>query len=183
MYPLIRAAALALALQQAAALTAELAAQGKNGSACPLVTEQEIEAATGLDYKPGDEIDQEYEMIAGGDTCMWGGPSMVGDDLPEINITFIAASAGGSHTELRARRKPRPDCTRAPVADVGDGGFVESCEGSIRSASVYVRMGSSDLVVSVYQQEAKDGKQSLASAPKPVAIAIAKAAAARGKGN
>jgi hypothetical protein len=44
-------------------------------------------------------------------------------------------------------------------------------------------MGSSDLVVSVYQQEAKEGKPSLASAPKPVAIAIAKAAAARGKGN
>ena len=182
MHTLIRAAALALALQQAAALTAELAAQGKNGSTCPLVTEKEIEAATGLDYEPGYEIEQEYEMIAGGDTCMWGGPGMVGDDLPEINITFIAASAGGSHTELRARRTLRPDCTRAPAADVGDGGFVESCDGSIRSASVSARVGSSDLVVSVYQQKAKEGKQSLASAPKPVAIAIARAAAARGKG-
>jgi hypothetical protein len=179
MCTLIRAAALALALQPAAALTAELAAQGKNGSACPLVTEKEVEAATGLDYPPGDEIEQEYEMIAGGDTCMWGGPSMVRDDLPEINITFIAASSGGSHTEMRARRKLRQDCTREPVAGVGDGAFAESCEGSIRSASVYARMGNSDLVVSVYQQE---GKQSLASAPKPVAIAIAKAVAAGGKG-
>lgn len=182
METLIRAAALALALQQAAALTAVVAAQGKNGSACSLVSEKEIEAATGLDYTPGDEIEEEYEMIAGGDTCMWGGPSLVGDDLPEINITFIAAGTGGSHTESRAKRKLRPDCTREPVAGVGDRAFAESCDGSIRSASVYARMGSSDLVVSVYQQEAKQGKQSLNSAPKPVAIAIAKAAAARGKG-
>jgi hypothetical protein len=178
MHTLIRAAALALTLQQAAAVT-ELAAQD---AACSLVTEKEVEAATGLDYRPGDEIQQEYEMIAGGDTCLLGGPSLVGDDLPEINITFIAASPGGSHTESRRKRKLRPDCTRDPVSGVGDRAFVESCEGTIRSSSVYAQMGNSDLVVSVYQQEAEEGRLSLASAPKPVAIAIAKAAAARGTG-
>jgi hypothetical protein len=184
MQRLIRAAALTLALQQAAAVTAAVAAQGKEGSgaiapACPLVTEKEIEAATGLDYRLGKEIEQEYEWIDGGETCMWGGPSMVHEDLPEITVTVIAAGARGSHTERRHKQGPQKECTRESVPGVGDRAFADICEGSLQSASVFARMGNSDVVVRVYQQE---GKVPLAYAPKPVAIVIAKAAAARATG-
>ena len=181
-HTLIRAAALALAFQQAASLTAELAAQGAGGSArstnlvCPLLTEKEVEAATGLDYGPGKDFDEQDEGIDE-PTCMWGGPSMVGRDLPEIVVRFFPASARGSHTEARAKWKLRAGCTREPVRGVGDRAFVEICGGSISSASVYARTGRSDIAVHVYLKRG----ESMASPVKPVAIALAKAAAARAK--
>ena len=182
MHTLIRVSALALALQQAAAVTAELAAQGKEGlwataPACPLVTEKEVEAATGLDYRPGNEIEQEYEWIVGGETCMWGGPSMVHEDLPEITVTFIAASARGSHTERRHNQGPRKECTRESVPGVGDRAFAETCEGRLFGVSVYAKTGNDDVVVRVYHL-----KPMSKASVKPAAIAIAKAAAARATG-
>lgn len=184
MHTLIRAATLALALQQAASLTAKLAAQGAGGPArpanpaCPLVTEKEVEATTGLDYGPGKDFDELDEGIGGKATCMWGGPSLMGEDLPEINVVFIPASARGSHTEARAKRKLLAECTRESVRGVGDRAFVEICGGSISSASVYARTGRSDIAVQVYLKRG----ESMASPVKPVAIALAKAAAARAKG-
>src|SRR5688572_7301730 len=112
MYTLIRAATLALALQQATTVTAKLAAQGAGGAArppnpaCPLVTEKEVEAATGLDYGPGEDFDELHEGVGGKATCVWGGPGRV-KDLPEIGVFFFPASARGSHTEARAKRKLR----------------------------------------------------------------------------
>jgi hypothetical protein len=182
MHTLIRAVALALVLQQAATLTAELAAQGNGGAgatdpACPLVTEKEVEAATGMDYRPGEEIDQEYENIEGGTTCMWGGPSMVNDDLPEINVTFIAASPRGSHTERRRKQRLAAGCTREPVSGVGDNAFAEICGRGLYGVSVYARTGKNDVLVSVYEM------RGLAKASvKPAAIALARAAAARVRG-
>jgi hypothetical protein len=179
---LIRAAALALALQQAATATVGLAAQDTEGPgpadpACSLVTEKEVEAATGLDYRPGEDIEQEYEWIEGGETCMWGGPSMAYEDLPEIDITVIATGAGESHTEQRHKRRLAQGCTREPVSSVGDRAFAEICDGKLFGVSVYARTGSNDVVVRVYH---------LAPMPKasvkPAAIALARAAAARAKG-
>jgi hypothetical protein len=184
MQTLIRAAMIALALQQTATVTAELAAQGAGAAArppnpaCPLVTEKEVEAATGLDYGPGEDFDELYEGVGGKATCVWGGPSLMGEDLPEIGVLFFPASAGGSHTEARAKRKLLADCTREPVPGVGDRAFVEICSRSISSASVYARTGSSDIAVQVYLKRG----ESMASPVKPVAIALAKAAAARAKG-
>ena len=178
MHTLLRATALALAIQQAASLTAELAAQGAgraatpSNAACALLTEKDVEAATGLDYGPGEHFD---ELNVGPDkaTCVW-----VVEDLPEIGIDFFPAGAGGSRTEARAKVKPRAQCTRASVRGVGDLAFAETCEGRISSASVYARTGRSDIAVVVYL---KPG-ESMASPIKPVAIALAKAAAARAKG-
>lgn len=183
MHTLIRAAVLALAFQQAASLTAELAAQGAGGAArppnpaCPLVTEKEVEAATGLDYGPGEDFDELYEGVGGKATCVWGGPSLMGEDLPEIGVLFFPASARGSHTEARAKLKLLADCTRESVRGVGDRAFVETCGGAISSASVHARTGTSDVAVQVYLKRG----ESMASPVKSVAIALAKAAAARAK--
>ncbi len=182
MHRLIRAATLALALQQTATVTAELAAQGNGGRAeptdspCALVTEMEVEEATGLDYWPGKYFGQEYETIDGGATCMWGGPSLVREDLPEMHVIFIAPSARGSHTEWRRKQRLPTGCTRESVHGVGDGAFAEICEGKISDASVYARTGNNDVLVRVYDLHGMQ-KASL----KPVAIALAKAAAARAK--
>jgi hypothetical protein len=180
---LIRAAVLALAIHQAASLTGELAAQGAGGAAkpsnpaCALVTEKEVEAATGLDYGPGEHFDELHVGVGGKATCVWGGPGMV-KDLPEIGVLFFPASAGGSNTEARAKWKLRAGCTRESVRGVGDGAFIETCEGSISSASVFARTGRSDIAVQVYLKRG----ESMASPLKPVALALAKAAAARAKG-
>jgi hypothetical protein len=183
MHTLIRAATLALAFQQAASLTAKLAAQAAGGAArppnpaCPLVTEKEVEAATGLDYGPGEDFGELDEGVGGKATCVWGGPGRV-KDLPEIGVFFFPTSARGSNTEARAKVKLRAECTRESVRGVGDRAFVESCGGSISSASVYARTGRSDIAVQVYLKRG----ESMASPVKPVAIALAKAAAARAKG-
>jgi hypothetical protein len=184
MHRLIRAATLALALQQAATVTATLAAQDNGGPAestnpaCALVTEKEVEAATGLDYGPGKYFGQEYETIEGAATCMWGGPGgFTREDRPEMHVIFIAASARGSHTEWRRKQRLRTGCTREPVRGVGDDGFVETCPDNILDASVYARTGNNDVLVRVYQTHG----MSKASV-EPVAIALAKAAASRAKG-
>lgn len=177
MHSVMRATVVALALQQAASLTAELAAQGAGGAAapsnpaCALVTEKEVEEATGLDYGPGEHFD-ELNVGGGKATCVW-----VVEDLPEIGIDFFSSSAGASHTEARAKLKPQPQCTRESVRGVGDRAFVETCEGSISSAVVYARTGRSDIAVVVYLKRG----ESMASPIKPVAITLAKAAAARAK--
>ncbi len=179
MHTLIRAAVLALAIQQAASLTAELAAQGAGGAArpsnpaCALVTEKEVEAATGLDYGPGEHYDELHVGVGGKATCVW-----TVDDLPEIGVEFFPASTGGSHTDARAKMKPRAQCTRESLRGVGDRAFVETCRGSISRASAYARTGRSDIAVTVYLEPG----DSMASPIKPVAIALAKAAAARAKG-
>ena len=142
MHTLIRAVALAFTLQQAATVAPELAAQSSGGSAqpanraCPLVTEQEVEAATGLDYDPGAPIESQYESIPSAATCHWGGPGgglsatgvMVRDDKPEIGITLIADSPRGSYTALQAKQRPLRGCTREPVRGIGSVAFAEICE-------------------------------------------------------
>ncbi len=175
MHALMRTTILALAVQQAASLAADLGAQRAaepTNVACTLVTEQDVEKATGLDYGPGEHFD-ELNVDASKATCVW-----VVEDLPEIGIEFFPASAGGSRTEARARAKPRAKCTRESVRGVGEPAFVESCEGPISSASVYARTGRSDIAVVVYL---KPG-ESMPSPIKSVAIALARAAAPRAKG-
>lgn len=174
MHTLMRTTVLALAIQQAAALAADLGAQRPaeaSNVACALVTEQDVEKATGLDYGPGEHFD-ELNVDASKATCVW-----VVEDLPEIGIDFFPASAGGSRTEARARAKPRAQCTRESVRGVGETAFVETCAGSIASASVYARTGRSDIAVAVYL---KPG-ESMPSPIRSVAIALARAAAARAK--
>jgi hypothetical protein len=121
-------------------------------------------------------VEQEYEPLDGGESCMWGGPSMASEDLPEINVVFFAASTRERHTERRRKQQLPPGCTREPVSGVGDPAFAEVCERSIPSASVYAQAGNADVVVYVYHL-----KPMSKASVKPAAIALAKAAAARAK--
>jgi hypothetical protein len=193
MHTLIRAAALALTLQQAATVTTELAAQSGGGSAppanpgCALVTEKEVEAATGLDYDPGYPLEAQYESIPGGATCQWGGPGgglsatgvIVRDDKPEIIVTLIADSPRGSHTEWQRKQRPLRGCTREPVRGVGGDAFAEVCEQAPYGVSVYARTGKRDVLVRVYHVERKGWSK---ASVKPTAIALARAAAGRAGG-
>ena len=190
---MIRAAALALTLQQAAMVTTELAAQSGGGAAqpanpaCALVTEKEVEAATGLDYDPGSPIEAAYESIPGGATCHWGGPGgglsatgvVVRDDKPEIGVTLVTDSPRGSHTEWQRKQRLQRGCTREPVRGIGSDAFAEICEQAPYGVSVYARTGNRDVLVRVYHVERKGWSK---ASVKPTAIALAKAAAARAKG-
>lgn len=184
MHTLIRAAMIALPFQQVAGVTAELAAQGAGGSArsarpaCPLVTEKEVESATGLDFGPGEDHDERDGGMDDSPTCLWGGWSMA-RELPEIHVVFVPASARGSLTERRLKQQLRPACTREPVRGVGDRAFAEVCKGPIPSASVYASTGTDDVVVRVYQPSKA---MTMAPTAKSVAIVLARAAAARAKG-
>lgn len=179
MHTLIRATFIALAIQQAASLTVELAAQGAGGAAtrsnpaCALVTEKDVEAATRLDYGPGEHFDELHVGVGDKALCVWAV-----EDLPGIGVEFFPASAGGSKTEVRAKTKPLAECTRESVRGVGDRAFVETCRGSISKASVYARTGRNDIAVTVYLKPS----ESMPSPIKSVAIALAKVAAARAKG-
>src|SRR5687767_10523435 len=86
---LIHAAILALAFQGVATLTAELAAQAAPGTstnrACALLTDQEIDAATGLDYDEADPVDD--PGLAGTASCLWGGASFApGASRPQLGV-------------------------------------------------------------------------------------------------
>ena len=193
MHTLMRGVALAFTLQQAATVTRELAAQSSGGSAqpanfaCPLVTEKEVEAATGLDYDPGSPIEAQYESIPGAATCHWGGPSgglsatgvMVRDDKPEIGITLIGDSPRGSYTEAQRKQRPLRGCTREPVRGIGNDAFAEICEQPLYGVSVYARTGKRDVLVRVYHVERKGWSK---ASVKPTAIALARAAAGRAGG-
>ena len=174
-------------------VTAELAAQGNGGPAkpnnfaCALVTEKEIEAATGLDYEPGWPVEAEYVSIPGGATCHWGGPGgglsatgvVVRDDKPEIVVSLSADSPRGSHTEWRRKQQLPQGCTREPVRGGADDAFAEICEQVQYSVSVYARTGSRDVLVSVNHFETKGWEK---ASVKPAAIALTSAAVARAKG-
>jgi hypothetical protein len=192
MHTLIRAAALALTLQQAATVVTELAAQSDGGSApstnpgCALVTEKEVEAATGLDYDPGYALEGKYESIPGGATCQWGGPggglSATGivfrDDKPEVVVTLIAGSPRGNYTEWQRKQPLLQGCTREPARAVGGDAFAEVCERAPYGVSVYARTGNRDVLVRVHHYERKGWSK---ASVKPTAIALAKVAVARAK--
>jgi hypothetical protein len=176
----VHAAACLFALVLVAA-PAELAAQGgydpaKNPS-CLLVSDQEIDAATGMDYDEGMDVDVLGEGIFGGATCLWGGRSMIpGDDRPQIAVVFIPPGPRGSYTDFWRKRTPETGCTRETLRGVGDVAFAETCDGKLPRAKVYVKAGRNDLFVSLDWLDDKP----LSWAP-PVVLAVAKAAAPRAK--
>ena len=109
MTPLVRSAALTAGLS--VTLAAGLVAQNDKrdpptNPACPLLTDQDLDTATGLDYGPGGAIDV-GQGIFGGATCLWGGMGAdPAKDLPQIGVVFIPPGSRGSHTEFyRARRR------------------------------------------------------------------------------
>jgi len=179
MTPLLRSAAFAAVLS--ATLSNGLVAQSDKreaptNPACPLLADQELDAATGLDYGPGSGIDIGQGAF-GGVTCLWGG--MGGDpakDLPQIGVVFIPPGSRGSHTEFYRGRVPEAGCTRETLRGVGDVAFVDSCEKARAGVRVYVKTGRNDVFLVVDQLQ----KRPLSWA-RPVAVALAKAAAPRAR--
>jgi hypothetical protein len=177
---LLRSAALSAMLF--ATLSTGVAAQGDTRStstnpACPLLTDQELDAATGLDYGPGSPYGM-GQGIFGGSTCLWGGVwnADVTKSLPQIGVVFIPPGSHGSHTEFYRGRKPEAGCTRQALRGIGDFAFADSCQSSTPSMRVYVKSGRNDvfLVVDMLSQHPL-------SWARPVAVALAKAAAVKAK--
>ena len=177
---LLRSAALIAVL--CATLFTGLAAQSdtrttSTNPACPLLTDQELDAATGLDYGPGSAYGM-GQGIFGGATCLWGGVwnADVTKSLPQIGVVFIPPGSHGSHTEFYRGRKPEAGCTREALRGIGDLAFAESCQSSTPSMRVYVKSGRNDvfLVVDMLFQHDLSWAQ-------PVAVALAKAAALKAR--
>ena len=175
MAALIRSAALTAVL--GATLSTGLIAQSDTNLACPLLTDQDLDTATGLDYGPGGAIDLMGQGIFGGSTCLWGGMGAApAKDLPQVGVVFIPPSSRGSHTEFYRARAPETGCTRETLRGVGDFAFVDSCEKAQAGIRVYVKTGRNDVFLVVDQLQ----KRPLSWA-RPVAVALAKAAAPRAR--
>lgn len=179
MTPLVRQAAVCAVLS--AMLPTGLLAQSARpdapaNPACPLLTDQDLDTATGLDYGPGEGIDIGQGAF-GGTTCLWGGMGAdPAKDLPQIGVVFIPPGSRGSHTEFYRGRAPQAGCTRETLRGLGDFAFVDSCEKAQAGVRVYVKTGRNDVFLVVDQLQ----KRPLAWA-KPVAVALAKAAAPRAR--
>jgi hypothetical protein len=177
--PLLRSAAFTAVLS--ATLSAGLVAQsGKRDTptnpACSLLTDQDLDTATGLDYGPGGALDI-GQGIFGGTTCLWGGMGAdPAKDLPQIGVVFIPPGSRGSHTGFYRGRTPEAGCTREMLRGVGDIAFVDSCEKAQAGVRVYVRTGRNDVFLVVDQLQ----KRPLSWA-RPVAVALAKAAAPKAR--
>ena len=181
MTPLVRSVALTTMLS--ATLSTGLVAQSATRAtptnpACPLLTDQELDAATGLDYGPGDAFDHLGQGIFGGSTCLWGGVwnADAAKSLPQIGVVFIPPGSRGSHTEFYRGRKPEAGCTRETLRGVGDFAFADSCQSSSPSMRIYVKAGRNDVFLVVDMLF----KRPLSWA-RPVAVALAKAAAPRAR--
>ncbi|HEU5040768.1 MAG TPA: hypothetical protein VFT84_08115 [Gemmatimonadales bacterium] len=179
MTPLLRSAVFVAALS--ATLSKGLVAQSgqpdtPTNPACPLLTDQELDTATGLDYGPGEGINIGQGAF-GGATCLWGGMGAdPAKDLPQIGVVFIPPGSRGSHTEFYRGRKPEAGCTREMLRGIGDVAFVDSCEKARAGVRVYVKTGRNDVFLVVDQLQ----KRPLSWA-QPVAVALAKAAAPRAR--
>ena len=179
MTPFLRSAACTAVLS--AVLSTGLAAQSNPGStskdpACSLLTDQDLDTATGLDYGPGEAINVGQGTF-GGTTCLWGGMGAdPAKDLPQIGVAFIPPSSRGSHTEFYRGRTPEAGCTRETLRGIGDVAFVDSCEKAQAGVRVYVKTGRNDIFLVVDQLQ----KRPLSWA-RPIAVPLAKAAGPRAR--
>ena len=181
MTPLLRSAALIAMLS--ATLSTGLVAQNDTRAtptnpACPLLTDQELDAATGLDYGPGEAYDRMGQGIFGGATCLWGGVwnADTTKSLPMIGVVLIPPGSRGSHTDFYRGRKPGAGCTRETLSGIGDFAFADSCQSSQPSMRVYVKAGRNDVFLEVGALFERP-----LSWARPVAVALAKAAAPRAR--
>jgi hypothetical protein len=177
---ILHAAAITLALQCGAGLTTHLVAQGAPGAgtptnpACELLTDQEIDAATGVDYDEADPVD-DPSFRAGTSSCLWGGASFApGASRPQLGVMRTQMLPTAVNAPFPAA-PPRAGCTREDLRGIGDKAYLDTCEKS-RGPMAYVKVGRNRLML---QLDPERGKP-LASA-KPALIALAKAAAARAK--
>ena len=151
----------------------------RTNPACALLTDQELDDATGLDFGTGQAFDKVGQGAFGGATCLWGGvwDQDGAKSLPQIGVSFIPHGPRGSNTEYYLARKPDAGCTRETLRGVGDVAFADTCEGTLPAVRVYVKARRKDVFLSV---EMIDKRRPLSLAL-PIAMALAKAAALKAK--
>jgi hypothetical protein len=151
----------------------------RTNPACALLTDRELDDATGLDIGPAQAFDKVGQGVFGGATCLWGGvwDQDTAKSLPQIGVSFIPPAPRGSNTEYYLARKPEAGCTRETLRGVGDLAFADSCQGTLPSVRVYLKAGRNDVFLSV---DMIDTRRPLSWA-QPIAVALAKAAALRAK--
>lgn len=144
--------------------------------ACALLSVAEVRRITGrpgyLDHVSGDAPG---EGVGGGSSCTYDGPAFgTGDRPPMVAIALIP---GKDWTRRRQSVRLPDGCRREAVNGVGDVAFFERCPApgrAIRTAPLYVKVGTSDLIVQI------DIEAGAAEADvRPTVIAVARAAAAR----
>jgi hypothetical protein len=174
----------AIAAVLSVALSAEAVGQSddpnsRTNPACALLTDREVDDATGLDIGPGQAFDKVGQGVFGGATCLWGGTWDQDStrSLPQIGVSFIPPGSRGSNTEYYLARKPEAGCTREMLRGVGDVAFADSCQGTLPSVRVYLKAGRNDVFLSV---DLIDKRRPLSWAH-PIAVALAKAAALKAK--
>ena len=182
MTPLLRSIAFTAALS--ATLSNDLIAQSdepgsRTNPACALLTDQDLDDATGLDFAPGEAFDKVGTGVFGGATCLWGGVwnEDSAKSLPQIGVAFIPPGPRGSNTEYYLARKPEAGCTRETLRGLGGVAFADSCQGTLPSVRVYLKAGRNDVFLSV---DMIDNRRPLSWA-QPIAVTLAKAAAPRAR--
>lgn len=177
----IPAAVLALALplgggSASAALHAQAASAGAPAAnrACALLTDEEIDAATGLDYGEPDPMDDPGP--SGTASCLWGGASFAsGASRPQLGVMLTQMLPKAVNAPFPAAAV-RDGCVRETLRGIGDAAYLEICQGS-RGPMAYVKAGRNRITL---QLDPERGKPH--GSAKPALIALAKAAAARAKG-
>ena len=179
MRTLVHAAIVILGLQGGTALAA-LRAQAAPAPdqaanrACALLTDQEIDAATGLDYDAAEPVDDPGP--SGTASCLWGGASFApGASRPQLGVMLTQMLPSAVDAPFPAAPPPA-GCTRETLGGVGDKAYLERCEGS-RGLRANVKAGRNRMML---QLDPESGKP-LESA-KPALVALAKAAAQRARG-
>jgi hypothetical protein len=142
--------------------------------ACALLTDQEIDAATGLDYGAAEPVADPGP--SGTASCVWGGASFApGASRPQLGVMLTQMLPSAVNALFPSAPAPA-GCTRETLGDVGDKAYLERCERS-RGLKANVKVGRNRLML---QLDPERGKP-LESA-KPALVALAKAAALRAKG-
>jgi hypothetical protein len=142
--------------------------------ACALLTDQEIDAATGLDYGAADPVDDPGP--SGTASCVWGGASFAtGASRPQLGVMLTQMLPKAVNAPFPAAAAPA-GCTRETLGGVGDKAYLELCDRS-RGLKASVKVGRNRIFL---QLDPEHGKP-LASA-RPALVALAKAAALRAQG-
>ncbi len=147
---------------------------GTTTPACAVLSLAEIKTVTGnqgyVDASSGDEPGQ---GAGGGSSCQYSGAAFTGPKAPMVSLVLIP---GKNWTATARTFKLAQGCKRETVAGVGDDAFFESCPASqpIRSAPLYVKAGSKDLIIQMDIQA-----PATEATVRNTIIAIAKAAVAK----
>jgi hypothetical protein len=142
--------------------------------ACAVLSLTEIKTITGIQgYVDASAGDAPGQGAGGGSSCQYSGAFFASTKAPMVSLVLIPDK---NWTATARTFKLAQGCNRETVSGVGDDAFFEVCPESkpIRSAPLYVKAGSKDLIIQV-DIEAPATEATVRN----IVIAIAKAAVAK----